>query len=244
LYMVILFSRDSCDFLFISQFILLTLSSNCLLLAFICVCHDSFWSRWSPRYLTSCLIGMGKLLTLTCRQIALLLVNATSKMSTRSRKIIFLGSRARPVRRADSFTVICQPVWESRRFTRLWSFTTCHGGGITMIFKRENRESHSLCCSKEGNLAGSQSLSIIQQTSTLVAELSRSSQKCFICHSEPACFNFIRLCNFTFRLVLDRYKNAFNETSFFLIVAGNSFRQVINEIVWCPTVLWNNFQNT
>jgi hypothetical protein len=50
--MVILFSRDSCDFLFISQFILLTLSSNCLLLAFICVCHDSFWSRWSPRYLT------------------------------------------------------------------------------------------------------------------------------------------------------------------------------------------------
>jgi hypothetical protein len=39
--MVILFSRDSCDFLFISQFILLTLSSNCLLLAFICVCHDS-----------------------------------------------------------------------------------------------------------------------------------------------------------------------------------------------------------
>jgi hypothetical protein len=41
-YMVILFSRDSCDFLFISQFIFLILSSNCLLLAFICVCHVSF----------------------------------------------------------------------------------------------------------------------------------------------------------------------------------------------------------
>jgi hypothetical protein len=45
LYMVILVSRDICDFLFISQFILLTLSSNCLLLAFICVCHVSFLSR-------------------------------------------------------------------------------------------------------------------------------------------------------------------------------------------------------
>jgi hypothetical protein len=39
LYMVILFSRDSCDFLFISQFIFLTLSSNCLLLAFTCDRH-------------------------------------------------------------------------------------------------------------------------------------------------------------------------------------------------------------
>jgi hypothetical protein len=34
LYMVVLFSRDSCDFVFISQFIFLTLSSTCLLLAF------------------------------------------------------------------------------------------------------------------------------------------------------------------------------------------------------------------
>jgi hypothetical protein len=31
LYMVILFSSDSCDFLFISQFIFLILCSNCLL---------------------------------------------------------------------------------------------------------------------------------------------------------------------------------------------------------------------
>jgi hypothetical protein len=45
LYMVILFSRDSCDFLFISQYIFLTLSSNCLLLAFICDRHVSFLSR-------------------------------------------------------------------------------------------------------------------------------------------------------------------------------------------------------
>jgi hypothetical protein len=75
LYMIILFSRDSCDLLFLSQFIFLTLSSNYLLLAFICVCNVSVLSRWSPRYLTSCLIGMEKLLTLTCGQIVLLVVN-------------------------------------------------------------------------------------------------------------------------------------------------------------------------
>jgi hypothetical protein len=69
LYMVILFPRDSCDFLFISQFIFLTLSSNCLLLAFICICHVIFLSRWSPRYLTSCLNGMRKLLILTCSKL-------------------------------------------------------------------------------------------------------------------------------------------------------------------------------
>jgi hypothetical protein len=70
--MAILFSRDSCDFVFMSQFIFLILSSNCLLLAFICVCHVSFLSRWSPKYLTFC---MGKLLILTCGQIVRLVVN-------------------------------------------------------------------------------------------------------------------------------------------------------------------------
>jgi hypothetical protein len=73
--MVILFSWDSCDFLFMSQFIFLILGSNCLLLDFICVCHVSFLSRWSPKYLTSCLIGMGKLLILACGQTVLLVVN-------------------------------------------------------------------------------------------------------------------------------------------------------------------------
>jgi hypothetical protein len=73
--MVILFSRDSSDFLFISQYIFLTFSSNCLFSAFICDRHVSYLSRWSPRYLTPCLIGMGKLLILTCGQIVLLVVN-------------------------------------------------------------------------------------------------------------------------------------------------------------------------
>jgi hypothetical protein len=35
---------------------------------------------------------------------------ASNRMSTRSRKIMFLGSRARPVRRADKLTAICEPV--------------------------------------------------------------------------------------------------------------------------------------
>jgi hypothetical protein len=33
-----------------------------------------------------------------------------TEMSTRSRKIIFLGSRALPVRRTDNFTAICEPI--------------------------------------------------------------------------------------------------------------------------------------
>jgi hypothetical protein len=32
-----------------------------------------------------------------------------SEMSTRRRKIIFMGSRAWPVRRADNLTAICEP---------------------------------------------------------------------------------------------------------------------------------------
>jgi hypothetical protein len=33
-----------------------------------------------------------------------------TEMSTRSRKIIFLASRARPVRRADNLTAIFEPI--------------------------------------------------------------------------------------------------------------------------------------
>jgi hypothetical protein len=48
--MVILFSRDSCEFLSISQLIFLIVSSNCLLLTFICVNDVSFLSRCSPKF--------------------------------------------------------------------------------------------------------------------------------------------------------------------------------------------------
>jgi hypothetical protein len=43
--MVILFSTDSYDLLFISQFMFQILNSNCLLLAFICVSHVNFLKR-------------------------------------------------------------------------------------------------------------------------------------------------------------------------------------------------------
>jgi hypothetical protein len=33
-----------------------------------------------------------------------------TEMSTRCRKIMFLGSRARPVRRADNLAAICEPI--------------------------------------------------------------------------------------------------------------------------------------
>jgi hypothetical protein len=36
--------------------------------------------------------------------------SASYKMSTRKRKMMFLGSRARPVHKADSFTAICEPI--------------------------------------------------------------------------------------------------------------------------------------
>jgi hypothetical protein len=36
-----------------------------------------------------------------------------TKMSTRSRKIMFLGSKVRPVRRADSLAAICEQVLDN-----------------------------------------------------------------------------------------------------------------------------------
>jgi hypothetical protein len=67
--MVILFSRDSCKFLSISQLIFLILSSKWFLLVCICVSHVNFLSRCSPKYLIFCLIRIRELLMLTCGQI-------------------------------------------------------------------------------------------------------------------------------------------------------------------------------
>jgi hypothetical protein len=33
-----------------------------------------------------------------------------TEMSTRRRKVMFLGSTARPVRKADTFVAICEPI--------------------------------------------------------------------------------------------------------------------------------------
>jgi hypothetical protein len=53
----------------------------------ICSIDQSFRPHWA--------LGFTQLLT---------------EMSTRGRKIMFLGSRARPVRRADNLTAICEPI--------------------------------------------------------------------------------------------------------------------------------------
>ena len=61
LYTVSLLSRDSCERVFFSQFMFLSLNFSWHPLAFMCVFHVSFSSRWSPRYFTSFLTGMGVL---------------------------------------------------------------------------------------------------------------------------------------------------------------------------------------
>jgi hypothetical protein len=47
-------------------------------------------------------------------------IQPLTEMCTRSRKIMFLGSRARPVRRADNLTAICAPtMWDPYHLTTL-----------------------------------------------------------------------------------------------------------------------------
>jgi hypothetical protein len=62
-------------------------------------------------------------------------------MSTRSRKILFLGSTARSVHKADNLTAVCEPtvytVWDPQHLTALQASTACYRG-------KKNSE---LCCS-------------------------------------------------------------------------------------------------
>jgi hypothetical protein len=44
------------------------------------------------------------------RTMALGFTQSLTEMSTRSRNIMFLGSKVRLVRRADKFTAICEPI--------------------------------------------------------------------------------------------------------------------------------------
>jgi hypothetical protein len=43
---------------------------------------------------------------------------------------MFLGSRARPVRRADNLATICEPIvqamWDPQHFTTLWASKACY----------------------------------------------------------------------------------------------------------------------
>ena len=63
LYTVGLLYRDSCERAFISQLVSLSLNFSWHNLAFMCVFHISFSSRWSPRYFTSFLTSIGSIIT-------------------------------------------------------------------------------------------------------------------------------------------------------------------------------------
>jgi hypothetical protein len=60
-----------------------------------------------------------------------------TEMSTRSRKIMFLGSRARSVRRADNPTAACEPIVQTmrdpRHLTTLLASTACYGHSFALL---------------------------------------------------------------------------------------------------------------
>jgi hypothetical protein len=63
---------------------------------------------------------------------ALGLTQPLTKMSTRSRKIMFLGSKARPVCRADNITAISETMWDPQDRTNLQTSTACYGDSFTI----------------------------------------------------------------------------------------------------------------
>jgi hypothetical protein len=48
------------------------------------------------------------------------------------------GGRGRPVRKADNFTAICEPIvykmWEPLRLTTLWAFTACYRDSFAVFY--------------------------------------------------------------------------------------------------------------
>jgi hypothetical protein len=57
-----------------------------------------------------------------------------TEMSTRNLPV----GKWRPVRKADNLTAICEPIvqrmWEPRRLTTIWAFTTCYRDRFTFLF--------------------------------------------------------------------------------------------------------------
>jgi hypothetical protein len=48
------------------------------------------------------------------------------------------GGKGRPARGADNLTAICEPIvykmWDPRRLTTLWAFTTCYTAIFTFFY--------------------------------------------------------------------------------------------------------------
>jgi hypothetical protein len=65
------------------------------------------------------------------RTMALRSTQPLTEMSTRN----LPGGKARPARKAEKLTAICEPIfykmWEPRRFTTLWASTTCYRDNFT-----------------------------------------------------------------------------------------------------------------
>jgi hypothetical protein len=61
-----------------------------------------------------------------------------TEISARSRKIMFLGIRARPVVRADNPAAICEPIvqtmWDGQRLTTLYPSKACYGDTLTFTY--------------------------------------------------------------------------------------------------------------
>jgi hypothetical protein len=57
---------------------------------------------------------------------------------------MFLGSRARPARKADNLTAICEPIvytmWDPRRLTPLYTSTACYRDSFTIYHRVKSLE--------------------------------------------------------------------------------------------------------
>jgi hypothetical protein len=72
------------------------------------------------------------------QQYALEFTQPLTEMDTRSRKIMFWGSRVLPVRMADIFTASCEPIvltmWEPQYVKPLYASTACYADSFLFFF--------------------------------------------------------------------------------------------------------------
>jgi hypothetical protein len=96
-----------------------------------------FQTRWSE-YVSSVYLRFTQSLT---------------EMSTRSWKIVFLGSRARPVRSVDNLTLACEPtvltMWDPQHLTTLEASTAWYGDSFALLLYDTMNERKSVALVSE-----------------------------------------------------------------------------------------------